>query len=92
MPTELKPWIPQGLTVDFVHQTLPQGAKKPLGTAMQCSSLEAHPEWQGLSVAVFNGDNLPPEGACRCCIKRHRAWWLLAERWVPEGRERLRGA
>ena len=90
MPTELKPWIPQGLTVDFVHQTLPPGANKPLGTADAVQrGLEAHPEWQGLSVAVFNGDNLRRRGPCRCCIKRHRAWWLLrGARWGCRGRER----
>jgi len=60
----LKPWLPAGCIVDVTRQTIPQGQTKPQGTADAVQrGLEAHPEWQGSSVSVFNGDNLPPQGA-----------------------------
>ena len=91
MPAELEAWIPKGLTVDFVHQTLPTGANKPLGTADAVQrGLEAHPEWQGLSVAVFNGDNLPPEGAVKLLHQTQQGAVAFARSalGLPEGRER----
>ena len=63
-PAWLSPWIPEGVSVGFARQTIPQGRDKPMGTADAVQrGLEARPEWQGRSVAIFNGDNLPPEGA-----------------------------
>jgi galactokinase len=60
----LKPWLPTGCVVDVTRQTIPQGQTKPQGTADAVQrGLEAHPEWQGSSVSVFNGDNLPPRGS-----------------------------
>lgn len=91
MPNELEPWIPKGLTLDFVHQTLPPGANKPLGTADAVQrGLEAHPEWEGLSVAVFNGDNLPPEGAVALLHQTPQGVVAFARSalGLPEGRER----
>ena len=65
-PEWIAPWVPPGMTVGFARQTMPAGATKPLGTAdaVECALL-ARPEWRGQSVSVFNGDNLPPEGAAR---------------------------
>ena len=52
-----------GLTLSFVRQAIPLGRVKPMGTAQAVQlGLEAHPEWQGQSVTVANGDNLPPSG------------------------------
>ena len=63
-PGWLAPWIPDGVSVGYARQTIPSDRDKPMGTADAVQrGLEARPEWQGLSVAVFNGDNLPPEGA-----------------------------
>ena len=63
-PGWLAPWIPDGVSVGYARQTIPSGRDKPMGTADAVQrGLEARPEWQGRSVAVFNGDNLPPEGA-----------------------------
>ena len=57
------------MRVDFTRQTIPQGKHKPQGTADAVQrGLEAHPEWSGQSVAVFNGDNLPPSGAIEALI------------------------
>ena len=47
----------------FVTQAIPKGRSKPEGTAHAVQvALEAHPEWEGKSVTVANGDNLPPPG------------------------------
>ncbi|MEC8662297.1 MAG: galactokinase family protein [Bacteroidota bacterium] len=63
-PEWLSPWIPEGLSVGYARQTIPPGRDKPMGTADAVQrGLEARPEWKGRSVAIFNGDNLPPEGA-----------------------------
>ena len=63
-PGWLAPWIPDGVSVGYARQTIPSDRDKPMGTADAVQrGLEARPEWQGRSVAVFNGDNLPPEGA-----------------------------
>ena len=52
-----------GLALSFVEQAVPEGRKKPLGTAHAVElALKAHPEWEGVSVTVANGDNLPPQG------------------------------
>ena len=52
-----------GAELDFVVQTIPEGRTKPEGTAQAVQlALEAHPEWEGSSVTVANGDNLPPKG------------------------------
>ena len=60
----LRPWIPKGCTLDIARQTVPEHQHKPQGTADAVQrGLEAHPEWKGVSVSVFNGDNLPPRGA-----------------------------
>jgi len=60
----LQPWVPQGIAVDFARQTVEAGRTKPAGTADAVQrGLECHPEWEGTSVAVCNGDNLPPRGA-----------------------------
>ena len=60
----IEPWIPEGLMLDVVRQTIPQGRDKPWGTAdaVACALMQ-HPEWLEGSVAVCNGDNLPPKGA-----------------------------
>ena len=63
-PGWLSPWIPEGVSVGYARQTMPSDRNKPMGTADAVQrGLEARPEWQGRSVAIFNGDNLPPEGA-----------------------------
>ena len=63
-PDLLKPWMPEDCSVSFAWQTVPAGRQKPEGTADAVQrGLEAHPEWDGLSIAVCNGDNLPPKGA-----------------------------
>ena len=63
-PTWLSPWIPRGLSVGYARQTIPSDRDKPMGTADAVQrGLEVRPEWHGCSVAVFNGDNLPPNGA-----------------------------
>jgi galactokinase len=60
----LQPWIPEGIVVDFARQTVEEGRTKPAGTADAVQrGLERHPEWEGTSVGVCNGDNLPPQGA-----------------------------
>lgn len=52
-----------GLPLSFVRQSIPAGRTKPLGTAHAVElALLAHPQWEGLSIAVANGDNLPPRG------------------------------
>lgn len=52
-----------GAQLDFVVQRIPEGRTKPEGTAQAVQlALEAHPEWEGSSVTVANGDNLPPHG------------------------------
>ena len=52
-----------GMTLSFVEQAVPEGRLKPLGTAHAVElALRAHPEWDGASVTVANGDNLPPQG------------------------------
>ena len=56
--------VPEGLSVGYARQTVPAGRDKPMGTADAVQrGLEARPEWRGRSVAIFNGDNLPPKGA-----------------------------
>lgn len=51
------------LDLSFVVQTIPAGRTKPAGTAQAVQlALEAHPHWDGSSVTVANGDNLPPSG------------------------------
>ena len=63
-PSRLSTWIPEGLSVGYARQTVPAGRDKPMGTADAVQrGLEARPEWRGRSVAIFNGDNLPPKGA-----------------------------
>ncbi|MGB1480208.1 MAG: galactokinase family protein [Flavobacteriales bacterium] len=63
-PELLQPWIPEGMAVDFARQTVEARRTKPAGTANAVQrGLERHPEWEGTSVAVCNGDNLPPLGA-----------------------------
>ena len=63
-PGWLSPWIPERVSVSYARQTIPPDRDKPMGTADAVQrGLEARPEWQGRSVAIFNGDNLPPEGA-----------------------------
>lgn len=53
----------EGAQLDFVVQRIPEGRTKPEGTAQAVQlALEAHPEWEGSSVTVANGDNLPPHG------------------------------
>ena len=91
MPALLQPWLPEGLQVDFTYQILPAGAKKPLGTADAVQrGLEAHPEWQGLPVAVFNGDNLLPVGAVELLgtTSLGAVAFARSELGLPEGRER----
>ena len=52
-----------GIDLSFVVQTIPAGRTKPAGTAQAVQlALEAHPDWDGASVTVANGDNLPPSG------------------------------
>lgn len=52
-----------GIDLSFVVQTIPAGRTKPAGTAQAVQlALEAHPDWDGASVTVANGDNLPPFG------------------------------
>ena len=52
-----------GIDLSFVVQTIPDGRTKPAGTAQAVQlALEAHPDWDGASVTVANGDNLPPSG------------------------------
>ena len=52
-----------GMSLSFVHQGIPSGRSKPLGTAHAVQlALEAHPEWMSASVTIANGDNLPPKG------------------------------
>ena len=54
---------PDGIDLSFVVQTIPPGRTKPAGTAQAVQlALEAHPDWDGASVTVANGDNLPPSG------------------------------
>lgn len=64
-----------GIDLSFVVQTIPAGRTKPAGTAQAVQlALEAHPDWDGASVTVANGDNLPPFGmfqamlAYRACL------------------------
>lgn len=64
-----------GIDLSFVVQTIPAGRTKPAGTAQAVQlALEAHPNWNGASVTVANGDNLPPFGmfqamlAYRACL------------------------
>ena len=64
-----------GIDLSFVVQTIPAGRTKPAGTAQAVQlALEAHPDWDGASVTVANGDNLPPIGmfqamlAYRACL------------------------
>jgi len=64
-----------GIDLSFVVQTIPAGRTKPAGTAQAVQlALEAHPNWDGASVTVANGDNLPPFGmfqamlAYRACL------------------------
>ena len=64
-----------GIGLSFVVQTIPAGRTKPAGTAQAVQlALEAHPDWDGASVTVANGDNLPPFGmfqamlANRACL------------------------
>ncbi len=64
-----------GIDLSFVVQTIPAGRTKPAGTAQAVQlALEAHPDWNGASVTVANGDNLPPFGmfqamlAYRACL------------------------
>lgn len=64
-----------GIDLSFVVQTIPSGRTKPAGTAQAVQlALEAHPDWDGASVTVANGDNLPPFGmfqammAYRACL------------------------
>ena len=60
----LAPWVPKGLSVGYARQTISSDRDKPMGTADAVQrGLEARPDWHGCSVAIFNGDNLPPEGA-----------------------------
>ena len=52
-----------GMELTFVEQSVPLGRSKPLGTAHAVElALRAQPEWEGASVTVANGDNLPPRG------------------------------
>ena len=64
-----------GIDLSFVVQSIPAGRTKPAGTAQAVQlALEAHPDWDGASVTVANGDNLPPFGmfqamlAYRACL------------------------
>ena len=64
-----------GIDLSFVVQPIPAGRTKPAGTAPAVQlALEAHPDWDGASVTVANGDNLPPFGmfqamlAYRACL------------------------
>lgn len=68
-------WRLNGIDLSFVVQTIPAGRTKPAGTAQAVQlALEAHPDWDGASVTVANGDNLPPFGmfqamlAYRACL------------------------
>jgi len=59
----------EGTKLDFVVQAIPAGRNKPAGTAQAVElALEHHPDWQGESVAVANGDNLPPGGMFRAML------------------------
>ena len=52
-----------GVSLDFVVQRIPSARTKPEGTAQAVElALNKHPEWDGSSVTVANGDNLPPKG------------------------------
>jgi len=63
-----------GLLLSFVRQSIPEGRSKPLGTAHAVElALLAHPQWEGLSVAVANGDNLPPRGMFRALFQNPSA-------------------
>ena len=63
----LRPWVPEGLRWTVARQTVPAYGTKPEGTAAAvAAALVAHPEWEGISVSVCNGDNLPPAG----CFER----------------------
>lgn len=71
-PELLEPWLPAGVRLDVTRQTILPGRLKPQGTADAVQrGLEAHPEWLGLPVAVFNGDNLPPRGAIEALRNTH---------------------
>ena len=60
----------EGAHLDFVIQHIPKGRTKPEGTAQAVQlALEAHPEWEGSSVTVANGDNLPPFGMLMAMCK-----------------------
>ena len=60
----------EGAHLDFVVQHIPKGRAKPEGTAQAVQlALNAHPEWEGSSVTVANGDNLPPHGMLMAMCK-----------------------
>jgi len=60
----------KGAQLDFVVQHIPDGRTKPEGTAQAVQlALDAHPEWEGSSVTVANGDNLPPNGMLMAMCK-----------------------
>ena len=89
-PEWLHPWLPEGLRVGFVRQTIPARHSKPLGTAEAVRvGLEARPEWQGMSVAVFNGDNLPPSGAVKKLISANAATVAFARSALGLPEERV---
>ena len=53
-----------GLSISYVFQHIPEGRKKPLGTAdAVCQSLEQYPELQENQFVVCNCDNLYSEKA-----------------------------
>ena len=53
-----------GLSISYVFQHIPEGRKKPLGTAdAVCQSLEQYPELQENQFVVCNSDNLYSEKA-----------------------------
>ena len=69
--------------MDFVRQIILPDTQTPRHCRGGCVGLEARPEWQGMSVAVFNGDNLPPQGPWKKLISATAATVALPT--VPWG-------
>ncbi|MDB4787113.1 sugar phosphate nucleotidyltransferase [Flavobacteriales bacterium] len=62
------------MAVSFVRQSTPKTRNKPLGTAHAVQlALEANPHWTGQSIAIANGDNLPPRGMFQALFAHHAA-------------------
>ena len=69
----------KGIELSYAIQLRSDGREKPLGTAHAAGcGLTTRPDWSGQTVAVCNGDNLPPDGAFRTLFSSSSRGALLA--------------